>query len=121
MQGIVNNGAKILVVEDDDVQRESMAELLRLWGYQVRVASDGIKALEELSSSAFDLVVSDLRMPQMSGLELLKKMQERFPSLSCIIVSGAEDQAEELEAVRLGAWGFFKKPIQLEQLNAALT
>lgn len=55
----------------------------------------------------------------MSGLELLKKMQERFPSLSCIIVSGEEDQAEEQEALRLGAWGFFKKPLQLEQLNAA--
>lgn len=59
MQGIVKNGVKILVVEDDDIQRESMAELLRLWGYQAWVASDGIKALKELSLSAFDLVVSD--------------------------------------------------------------
>jgi DNA-binding NtrC family response regulator len=117
---MMNGSARILVVEDDDVERESMAQLLRLWGYEARVASDGLEALREISSSAFDLIVSDLHMPCMSGLQLLKELQGRFPSLSCIIVSGAEDPFEELEALRLGAWGFFKKPIPFDQLRAAV-
>jgi DNA-binding NtrC family response regulator len=117
---MMNGSAKILVMEDDDVERESTAQLLRPWGYEAGAASDGLKALNVISSLAFDLIISDLHMPCVSGLQLLKELRERFPSLSCIIVSGAEDRFEELEALRLGAWGFFKKPIDLEQFRAAV-
>lgn len=111
-------GVKILVAEDDDVERESLVELLRVWDYEARATSDGVEALKEIASSAFDLVVSDLYMPHMSGLELLKELRERFPSVPCIIVSGAEQQ--KLEAMRLGAWSFFKKPVDSEQLRASV-
>lgn len=111
---------KILVVEDDDVERESLAELLRLWGYDVAAASDGQEALQEITSSNFELIVSDAHMPHMSGLSLLQELRRNFGLVSCIIISGQENEFEESEAMRLGARCFLKKPIDPEDLRSVL-
>ena len=111
---------KILVVEDDEVERESLAELLRLWDYEVSAASDGWQALHELASSAFDLVLSDVHMRYMGGIALLRELRRNFHRVSCIIISGEENDLEESEAMRLGARGFLKKPINPEDLKTVL-
>jgi DNA-binding NtrC family response regulator len=114
------SSGKILVVEDDDVQREGLLELLRLWGYEARAASDGWQALHEISSSSFDVVLSDADMPDMNGIGLLRELQRNFFLGSCIIISGHDDELEESEAVRHGARSFLRKPICPEQLKAEM-
>ncbi len=116
---MVNTGAgKILVVEDDGAERESIVEILRVWGYDARAASDGIEALEEFISSTFDLIVCDVYMPHMSGIELLRELQRRFHSVNCIMISGEENERNESEAIRLGARSFLKKPVYPDELSA---
>lgn len=105
-------------MEDDDAERESIVELLRVWGYDARSASDGVKAVKEFLSSAFDLVVSDVYMPRMSGIELLKELQRRFKTVNFIMISGEENQANEIEALRVGARSFLRKPVYPDQLSA---
>ncbi|MGH9397335.1 MAG: response regulator [Terriglobia bacterium] len=109
---------KILVVEDDDTERESAAELLCLWGYEAKTACDGLQALQEISLASFDLVISDLRMPRMSGIELLKELGHQLHSVSCIIMSGEGSWCEEIEAIRLGAYSFLEKPVDPDRLRA---
>lgn len=111
---------KILVVEDDKVERESLAELLRLWGYQVTAASDGHEALQRITSSNFGLIISDAHMPNMSGLGLLRELRRNFHSVRCIIISADENALEGLEPVHLGAYGFLKKPIDPDNLRAEI-
>ncbi|MGH9325648.1 MAG: response regulator [Terriglobia bacterium] len=118
---VMNHDGKILVAEDDDVTRESLVELFQKWSYEVRGASDGLEALQKISTSIFDLVISDLYMPHMSGFELLKELRQRFPSVGCIIVSGADHEPDESEVMRLGACRFLRKPIDLEQLQSAVS
>ncbi|MGH9449161.1 MAG: response regulator [Terriglobia bacterium] len=109
---------KILVVEDNDAERESIAELLKLWGYDVKSACDGVQALEELFSCSVDLVLTDLRMPRMSGTQLLKELGHQLRSASCIVISGEGSWREEVEAIRFGAYSFLEKPIDPERLRA---
>lgn len=80
--------ARLLVVDDDASIREVSAAMLTEEGYEVWTAEDGIHALEVLLEFSPDLVITDLRMPRMSGFELLKIMRERFPHLPLIAVSG---------------------------------
>ncbi|MGH9469543.1 MAG: response regulator [Terriglobia bacterium] len=113
----MNGGpARILVVEDDDVEREGIVELLQLWGYEAQAACDGVEALRKLRASHYDLVLSDLDMPRMTGTELLKELQSF--SVNCIIISGIEGRLEE--AMRLGASAFLQKPVCAERLKGAV-
>jgi two-component system, response regulator FlrC len=112
---------RILVVEDDRLERESLVELLRLWGYEARAAADGWQALQEIASAPCDLVLSDAHMPHLSGIGLLHELQQDSRGVSCVIISGQEDQIEESEALRLGARGFLEKPIDPEQLKTELS
>ena len=113
-------GGKILVVEDDDVQRESLVELLRLWGYQARAASNGWQALQEIRSSAFEVVLADADMPGMSGIALLQELRRNSYFVSCIMISGNDDAREESQAARLGVRSILRKPIYPDQLKAEM-
>ena len=69
-------GAKILVVEDESNEREGLAELLRAWGYQTETAADGAEALEKIAAFSPAVILSDLRMPRLTGMELLRQLHE---------------------------------------------
>ena len=79
---------RVLFVDDDSALRESSALILKSFGYDVRTAEDGFHALVELRSVLPDLIVSDLRMPNMSGFELLSIVRKRFPHIPVIAISG---------------------------------
>lgn len=79
---------RLLLVDDDAAIREVSVAILAKRGYEVLAAEDGVQALEMLTQSCPDLVITDLRMPRMSGFELLEIMRERFPRLPVIAVSG---------------------------------
>jgi len=88
------SSATILFVDDDPCMRELMAMILREEGYEVSTAADGFEALAQLRSSVPDLLISDLQMPRMSGVEFLSVIRHRFPAIPVIAISGAFDMNE---------------------------
>ncbi|MBS1805104.1 MAG: response regulator [Acidobacteria bacterium] len=90
--------AKILFVDDDAAMREVMALILSEEGFDVVTAGDGVEALAELRRGLPDLIISDLHMPRMSGIEFLSVVRRRFPSLPAIAVSGAYDLSQSYAA-----------------------
>jgi len=111
---------RILVVEDDANLRQSIVELLGSWGYQAEGASDGIEALEKVRAAEPLLILSDLKMPRMGGLELIKRLQHELRPVRCIVITGERNLMDEFQAITLGAFSFLEKPIYPEQLRAEI-
>jgi DNA-binding NtrC family response regulator len=120
MGSAVFGKARVLIVEDSEIQRTMLAELVRLWGYDTETASDGLEALERMPLFRPRVVISDLQMPRMGGIELLEVLRSRVPDVDCIIVTGygAPENAEAVTA--LGAIDYLEKPVDLERLRADL-
>jgi len=116
----VTIGAKILVVDDEANERQGLAELLGGWGYLTETASDGEDAMEKISSFNPAVVISDLRMPRMGGMELLKRLHDENPALSFIILTGQGTIEEAVEATKLGAFNFLEKPVDSKRLRVEL-
>ena len=111
--------AKILIVEDDDTFREILKVTVGKEGHDVEGASDGKSAQYILSVKSFDAVLSDVRMPQMSGVDLLKWIKEHY-SIPVILMTGFSEILETTKAAELGADGFLPKPFTLDDLNDSL-
>ncbi|MEA1969958.1 MAG: response regulator, partial [Thermodesulfobacteriota bacterium] len=103
---------KILVIDDEAYIRESIKSFLEDFGYDLIEADDGRKGLEIFEKEMPDLVLCDLRMPEMDGLEVLGFITENFPETPIIIVSGAGNIGDTVEALKLGAWDYIIKPVQ---------
>ena len=103
--------SRILVIDDDDFLRENVREYLTECDFQVFDAEDGGGGLETLRQGPVDLVLLDLRMPDMDGLEVLKIITTDWPETPVIIVSGMGVMKDAVEALQLGAWDYLIKPI----------
>ena len=90
---------RVLVVEDDQRLRSVLVQVLADWGYEAEMASDGIEALEKIHSFHPLVVISDLRMPRMDGLQLLNAIRETTPGVNFILVSGSEHLSKARSAV----------------------
>jgi DNA-binding NtrC family response regulator len=112
--------AKILVVDDDASEREGLAELLRVWGYEAEVAADGQRALDQAEVFNPSLVISDLRMPGLSGMDVLRKMRESRPDVAFIMLTAQGTIEEAVEATKLGAFNFLEKPVDPKRLEIEL-
>ena len=110
------NNATILIVDDERNVRESLGRLLRD-DYNVLLAEDGRTALQLLADHAVDVVLSDIRMPGMDGLELLAAIRERFPAVAVIMLSAYGDIETAVEAMRRGAADFLSKPANASDLS----
>jgi len=111
---------RVLVVENDGRLRNALAELIRSWGYEAESAPDGQQALEKISSFDPVLVVSDLRMPVMGGMDLLKQVRETRPGINFIMLTGHASIDEAVEATKLGAFNFLEKPLNPQRLQVEL-
>jgi len=111
---------KILVVEDDAHERQGLSDLLSAWGYETAMAADGAEALEKIAAFDPAVVISDLRMPKVSGMELLRQVQEARPGLHFIMLTGQGSIEEAVEATKLGADNFLEKPIDPKRLQVEL-
>jgi DNA-binding NtrC family response regulator len=116
---VVKN-AKILIVEDDAHERQGLADLLSLWGYETETAEDGSEALEKVASFNPAVVISDLRMPRVTGMELLRQVHEVHPALNFIMLTGQGTIEEAVEATKLGAFNFLEKPLDTKRLEVEL-
>lgn len=107
---------RILVVEDEELNRITLSDALQKAGFEVRSGKNGKEAVEMLSADTFDLVVSDLKMPQMDGLALLEYIQKTHPDLAVIIITAFGTIEKAVEAMKLGAYDFITKPFTGEEL-----
>jgi signal transduction histidine kinase len=103
---------KILVIDDEEYIRDSIIGFLEDFGFEVTDAENGRIGLEIFDSRQPDLVLCDLRMPEMDGLEVLASVRRKNSEIPIIIVSGAGNIADTVDALRLGAWDYIIKPIQ---------
>jgi DNA-binding NtrC family response regulator len=110
----------LLLVDDEDGFREVVAERLQESGYRVEQASTGEVALERLNEFAFDVVITDLRLPGVDGRQILDEAFARYPDIIAIVITGFGGVREAVEVTRLGAEGFLTKPFQFEELVHAL-
>jgi putative nucleotidyltransferase with HDIG domain len=106
----------ILVVDDEHVIRDILADFLTMEGFSVRTASDGAAALIELSRARYDLVLSDLKMPNMGGIELLQAIAQHHPNLVTIIMTGFGTVETAIDAMKRGAYDYIMKPFKMEEV-----
>jgi len=110
----------VLVVDDEDIARANLEHVLRKEGYRVRGASNGLEALEEVRRWEFDLIVTDLKMDTMDGLELLAAARLVSPATRVMVVTGFATVDTAVEAMRQGAVYYLAKPVNLDELRATV-
>lgn len=110
----------ILLVDDDPDARNIVPRILGKSGYAVSVCSTGSDALQKLTKAKFNLVLSDLRMPGMSGVELLKHIRKNYPELPVILLTAVADLDSEMEAARDDMQGYLRKPYTAGELTEAV-
>lgn len=108
---------RLLVVEDDPIVRDFCDRLLRMKGYQVQVAEHGRAALEKMRVSHFDLLLTDLQMPEMGGIALLQEVQQRYPGTDAIVFTAFATVETAREALKLGAFDYLTKPVSVDDLE----
>ena len=111
---------KVLIVEDELHARTGLTELATAWGYDAQGAADGVEGLEMVQSWGPSIVVTDLKMPRMDGMELLRRIGE-LPQKICVVMLTAQGSIESaVEAMRTGAWDYLSKPVDPSQLKSVL-
>ena len=111
---------RILVVEDEASTRDALAKLLSQDGYEVDVAEDGVAALTRFAQVGADVVITDLDMPNMDGMSLLKAMRAQDPTVPVIVATATEDLAVAVAAMRAGADDYLTKPLDIGMLILAI-
>jgi len=112
--------ARLLIVEDDPEMRDLLRKVLEKEGYWVSVAADSHEAKAWLSKIPFDLVVTDMVMPDNGGLELLQGIRASQPALPVIIITAFGDWGSYSRALELGAAAFISKPLKMAELTTAV-
>ena len=107
---------RILVVDDEATIRDSLKDILEGEGFDVELAGDGIQALQILGDQEFDLVLSDIKMPRMDGIELLSHCARHYAQMPIIMISAHGNVQTAVEATKLGAFDFITKPLDLDRL-----
>ncbi|MCA9792026.1 MAG: response regulator [Candidatus Eremiobacteraeota bacterium] len=105
---------RILVLEDDAVMRETLREALEEEGYQVEAVASGVKAIEQARGSAFDLIVADVRMEGIDGLDTIEQVRDIAPGIRSLVVTGYCNEADTIRALKLGVGDYIQKPFQLQ-------
>jgi DNA-binding NtrC family response regulator len=111
---------KVLIVEDEENERTGLAELISSWGYRAETARDGAEGLEKAVQWVPSIVVTDLKMPRMGGIELLERLAEHTQTMAVILVTAQGTIDSAVQAMRMGAYDYVTKPIDTNRLRAIL-
>ena len=107
---------KILVIDDEPIVRTSCIRSLSPEGYEVKSASSGKEALELLENEPFNLVLLDLKMPDMDGIEVLKKIKNTWPDTKVVMITGYSTVETAVKTLKLGAFSYLEKPFTPDTL-----
>jgi len=110
------NDAKVLLVDDEEEFVSALAERLDIRGIDTRVATDGEQALELIESQLFDVIVLDVIMPGISGLEVLQRIKAKKIPSAVILLTGHGSTREGVEGMRMGAFDYLMKPLDIDEL-----
>jgi EAL domain-containing protein (putative c-di-GMP-specific phosphodiesterase class I) len=111
---------RVLVADDDAASRGLLARGLRSMGYEVLVAANGREAADLIRESPVDAIVSDISMPEMSGIQLLKAIRQRDADVPVVLVTGSPDVESAMQAVKHGALLYLRKPVDLDELGRVM-
>lgn len=111
---------KILIVDDEEIILTLFKSALETWGYQADIAEDGQKALQKCSEGDYQILITDLNMPNMDGMSLLKRVKARWPMIEIIVVTGFGTIETAIDAMKMGASDFILKPVNFEQVQFTL-
>src|SRR3989475_8902176 len=113
---MADSSKHLLLVEDEAPLRQAVAEQLADHGYQVQQAESGEVALSRLADFAFDIIITDLRLPGVDGSAVVEAAVARYPHIIAIVVTGYGTVKDAVEAIKRGAWDFGSKPSQRDEL-----
>jgi len=111
---------KVLIVEDEENERTGLAELVSSWGYRADTARDGGEGLEKAVQWAPSIVITDLKMPRMGGIELLERLAEQAHTVAVVLVTAQGTIDSAVQAMRMGAYDYITKPIDTNRLRTIL-
>ena len=111
---------KILVVDDEEVIREGMRRILSAEGYQVETSASGRSAIEKIQEHDFDVVITDLKMENVSGMDILKEVNRLHPETRVIMLTAYATLDATIEAIRERIYDFFPKPVKIDELKKSV-
>ena len=109
--------SRILVVDDEAIARENLEHILRKDGYEVATADSGIAALKKLANTEFDLVMTDLKMKQVDGMEVLARTKEQYPDTEVVMLTAYATLSTAIEAMQKGAYHYIPKPYKIDEVR----
>lgn len=108
--------SKILIIDDEQPIRKALKEILEYEKYEIEEAKSGIEGLEKIQENKYDIVLCDIKMPQMDGIETLEKIMEFNPEIPVVMITGHGNVETAVEALRKGAYDFIEKPLDMNRL-----
>jgi len=105
-----------LIVDDDETILRNLERILQMDGYEIDTARTGLEAIEKSKTNFYNLVLLDIKLPDMEGTELLRKMHETFPKMIKIMVTGYPDLENAIKSLNLGADAYLVKPVSVQKL-----
>jgi DNA-binding NtrC family response regulator len=109
--------AKVLVVDDEEIARKNLDHILQKEGYIVVMAASGAEALEKMKTSNFDVVLTDIRMENISGIDVLEKTKSRYPETEVIMVTAYASTDSATETLKKGAFQYIAKPFKISEIR----
>ncbi|MDQ7838547.1 MAG: sigma-54 dependent transcriptional regulator [Thermodesulfobacteriota bacterium] len=113
----MSDKSRILIVDDEEITLENLEHVLKKEGYEVAAVSSGMQALKHLEASPFDLVLTDLKMKKVDGMEILEKVKQRHPDTEVIMITGYATVSSAIEAMKKGAFHYVAKPFKLDEIR----
>jgi excisionase family DNA binding protein len=110
---------RVLIVDDEQAVRDLVSKTLSMADYEVETADDGPSAVERLRTTDYDLLITDLKMPGMDGLSVIREARRKSHELPIIIITGFSTEASAIEAINLGVSGYLTKPFRLPRIVSA--
>jgi excisionase family DNA binding protein len=107
---------RVLVADDEESIREMLARTLILADYEVHTVGDGQAAVDRLRAEAFDLLITDLSMPRLDGLAVVREVRRLYPTMPVVIITGYSSEASAIEAINLGVSGYLTKPFKISKV-----
>lgn len=112
--------ARVLVVDDEEIARKNLDHILQKEGYIVIMAASGAEALEKIETFDFDVVLTDIRMENISGIEVLEKTKSKYPETEVVMVTAYASTDSAMETLRKGAFQYIAKPFKISEIRVTV-